>query len=336
MATAVHPEADTRARRPEPGGPGPGQNTPGRQSRSTPPAPPTKKRRGRGGVGGNSPAGLSWGLIIPSIAVVAIVSIFPIVYAINLSLHETSYMQVGDFIGLDNFLPIFTTPEGLAQIGRSLIYVVGSLLIAVPLSLGLANLLNQQVRFRRVFRILILLPWVVSQTVAALLWKWLVNPDYGALGLGDVFGNRIDFLANPVLAMVLLIVVNVWISYPLATILCLASLQTIPEELREAAEVDGAGPFRRFMQVTLPLMKPTLFVVAIQLTLLYFNMVTLVYTLTGGGPLDGTNVLSLSAYKESFEFFNLGLGAAYSVVLFAFNVLFGAAYIRLLRSEKND
>lgn len=320
MATVVHHETSSPSRVQPPA--------------SIPPEPPRRRRRGRG-VGDRSPAGLSWGLTLPSILVVAVVSIFPIVYAINLSMHKTSYMNVGDFIGLQNFVTIFGSPEGQAQILRSLVYVVGSLVLAVPLSLGLANLLNQQVRFRRVFRVLILMPWVISQTVAALLWKWLVNPDYGPLGLGDLPFGRLDFLANPVLAMVLLIVVNVWISYPLATILCLASLQTIPEELREAAEVDGAGPFRRFMQVTLPLMKPTLFVVAIQLTLLYFNMVTLAYTLTGGGPLDGTNLLSVAAYKQSFEFFNLGLGAAYSVVLFAFNILFGAAYIRLLRSEKN-
>jgi multiple sugar transport system permease protein len=322
MATVVHPRIDV-----------PATSTPivPPASAGQTPAPPPRRRTRRRSV--NSPGGLAWGLILPSILIVAVVSIFPIVYAINLSLHSTTYMQIGDFAGFDNFLPIFTTPDGLGQIGRSLIYVLGSLVIAVPLSLGLANLLNQPVRFRAVFRVLILLPWVVSQTVAALLWKWLTNPDYGPLGLGSIGGHRLDFLADPVLAMLLLIVVNVWISYPLATILCLAALQTVPEELREAAEMDGAGPFRRFMQVTLPLMKPTLFVVAIQLTLLYFNMVTLVYTLTGGGPLDGTNVLSLAAFKQSFEFFNLGLGAAYSVVLFVFNVIFGAAYIRLLRSE---
>lgn len=294
------------------------------------------RNRRHSGVGDRSPLGLSWGLILPSIVIVAIVSIFPIAYAINLSLHETTYMQVGDFVGLQHFVRIFGTPEGQAQIARSLVYVVGSLVIAVPLSLGLASLLNQPVRFRRVFRIMILMPWVISQTVAALLWKWLVNPDYGALGLGDLPWGRLDFLADPSLAMVLLVIVNVWISYPLATILCLAALQTIPHELREAAEVDGAGPFRRFTSVTLPLLKPTLFVVAIQLTLLYFNMVTLVYTLTGGGPLDGTNLLSLAAFKQSFEFFNLGLGAAYSVVLFIFNIVFGAAYIQLLRGERND
>lgn len=285
---------------------------------------------------GTTPVGLAWGLLIPALVVVALVSIFPIAYAVNLSLHETKFMNIGEFVGLKNFLTIFATPEGWAQIGRSLVYVVASIAIAVPLSLGLAHLLNQPAFGRRVFRVLILLPWVISQTVAALVWKWMVNPDYGPLGLGDVGGVRVDILAHPVGAMVLLIIVNVWISYPLATILSLAALQTIPAELREAAEVDGASPFRRFLQITLPLMKPTLFVVAIMLTLLYFNMVTLVYTLTGGGPLEGTALLSLVAFKQSFEFFNLGLGAAYSVVLFLFNVIFGAAYIRLLRSDNSE
>ena len=290
------------------------------------------RRRGRKSANG-TPLGLAWGLLLPALIFVGLVSIFPIVYAVNLSLHRTSYLTVGEWNDFAHFGAIFGTAQGWGQIARSMIYVVGSLMITIPLSLGLAHLLNQQVRGRRAFRVMILLPWVISQTVAALTWKWLVNPDYGPLGLGDVAGNRLDFLANPIAAMGLLILVNVWISYPLATILNLAALQTIPSELREAAEVDGAGAFRRFLQVTLPLMKPTLFVVAIMLTLLYFNMVTLVFTLTGGGPLEGTDSLSLRAFTESFKFFNLGLGAAYSVVLFLFNVIFGAAYIRLLRSD---
>lgn len=282
------------------------------------------------------PQTLPWALLTPTIVIVGLVSVFPIAYAVSLSLHETRYMETVELIGGENYLTIFGTEEGWLQILRSLVYVVGSLLIAIPLSLGLAHLLNQELRGRRVFRVIILLPWVISQTVAALLWKWIVNPDYGPFGLGDVFGQRIDVLASPELAMGLLILVNVWISYPIATILFLASLQTIPGELKEASQVDGASGFRRFRSITIPLIKPTLFIVTIMLTLMYFNMVTLVYTLTAGGPLQGTEVLSLVAFKESFEFFNLGVGAAYSVVLFGFNIIFGIAYLRLLRSESYD
>jgi len=135
MAIAVHPAPQLEEPSPDDG--------PGVAARRA-------RRRGRG-VGDRSPVGLSWGLILPSIIVVAIVSIFPIVYAINLSLHDTRYMEVGEFNDFAHFLQIFTTAEGLGQIARSFVYVIGSLLIAVPLSLGLANLLNQQVRGRRIF-----------------------------------------------------------------------------------------------------------------------------------------------------------------------------------------
>lgn len=294
------------------------------------PTPPARRRR-RGSV--TAPLGLPYALLGPSLVIVALVSIFPIVYAINLSVHETRFTRIGDFSGLENYKQIFGSRQGLASVLRSLVYVGVSLAITIPLGLALASLLNQPVRFRAAFRIVILLPWVISQTVAALLWKWLLNPDYGPFGLDSVAGQRVDLLADPTQAMGALIVVNVWISYPLATILSLAALQTIPKELHEAAEVDGAGKFFRFRHVTLPLMKPTIFVLTIMLTLLYFNMVTLVYTLTGGGPFSGTELLSLSAFKQSFEFFKLGLGAAYSVVLFLFNVVFGIAYVKLIRSE---
>jgi multiple sugar transport system permease protein len=294
---------------------------------------PKRSPKARRSVSG--PGGLPYALLLPSLAVVALVSVFPIVYALNLSVHTTRFTRIEEFTGFTHYREIFATSSGLAATGRSMLYVVASLVITIPLGLGIATLLNQPVRLRAMFRVVILLPWVISQTVAALLWKWLLNPDYGAFGLGSVAGRRIDLLADPITAMTALIAVNVWISYPLATILSLAALQTIPKELLEAADMDGASRIQRFRRVVLPLMKPTMFVLAIMLTLLYFNMVTLVYTLTGGGPFSGTSVLSLAAFQQSFDFFNLGLGAAYSVVLFIFNVIFGIAYIRLIRGESH-
>ncbi|TDD69055.1 sugar ABC transporter permease [Jiangella aurantiaca] len=304
----------------------------------SPEAPPVREHRPVPAVQARRrpstrPRLLPYGLLLPAVVVVAVVSVFPIVFALNLSLHETRFTQLEDFVGLDNYAAILGSSAGWASIGRSLIYVVASLALAIPMSLGIAHLLNRPARFRLVFRALILMPWVISQTVAALLWRWLLNADYGPLGLGDVAGTRIDVFADPVQAMAALILVNVWISYPLATILCLAALQTIPAELEEASDVDGAGPFTRFRRITLPMMAPTLFVVAILLTLLYFNMVTLVLTFTAGGPFGATQLVSLDAFNESFSFFNLGLGAAYSVILFVFNIVFGAAYIKLIRSE---
>ncbi len=282
----------------------------------------------------NSYLPFAWGLLVPSLLIVGLVSIFPIGNAFYLSLHQTNYMDVGEFAGLANYGQVFGNARAWKVIGQTLVYMMVSLCLVLPLGLGLAHLLNRPVAGRRVFRVMILMPWVISQTVAALTWKWLVNADFGPLGLDNIFGMRVDVLGGVGTAMALLIIVNVWLSYPFATILCLAALQSVPGELHEAASVDGAGAFRRFISVTLPLIKPTIMVVAIMLTLLYFNMVTLVLTLTGGGPHEGTTVIALDAFRQSFEFFHIGLGSAYSVVLFIFNVIFGTAYIRLLRGDQ--
>jgi ABC-type sugar transport system permease subunit len=272
-------------------------------------------------------------LIAPAVIVVAAVSFVPIGDAVYLSLRNGMYASSGSYIGLGNFSQILTSSAGLSEIGHTAVYVIVSLVVALPLSVGLALLLNRPIPGLSIFRTLILLPWVISQTVAGLLWQWLLNPQYSPLHL-EAFGRSgLDPLSNPTLAMVSLIVVNVWLSYPLATILSLAALQTVPETLLEAAAMDGAGPVKRFARVTLPLMRPTLTVAAILLTLLYFNMVSLVLVLTNGGPLGGTMVLSLAAYQQSFVFFKLGLGAAYSILLFVFNIIFGSAYIRTMRSE---
>ncbi|WP_162606361.1 carbohydrate ABC transporter permease [Jiangella asiatica] len=285
---------------------------------------PAAQRRWR-----SSSAPLSIGLTAPVLVLVALVSVVPIVYATRLSLFETQFMNIGEFIGLDNFRQALGTSAARADILRTLVYVSVSLVVAVPLGLALALMLNLPFRFRAAFRAVIFLPWVVSQTVAALLWKWLLNPDYGPLPLGSF-----DPFADSVMAMGALILANVWISYPLAAMLFLAALQTVPGELLEAAEVDGAGKLRRLVSVILPTIKSTVLIVTIMLTLFFFNMVTLVYTLTAGGPHSATQTLSLQAFRESFQFFHLGLGAAYSIVLFGFNILFGAAYVRVLRSEK--
>lgn len=268
-------------------------------------------------------------LFAPALLIVTVISIIPIGYAVWLSVHVTRSLRTVGFNGLGHYATVFGG-EGVADIVRTLVYVLGSLAVTMPLGVGLAVLLNKPVRYLRVFRVVILLPWVVSQTIAALVWKWLLNPDYGPMH--SLLGGH-DPLASPWSSMAALIVVNVWISYPLATILSLAALQTVPHEVLEAAQVDGCTPIQAFWRIVLPTIKPTLTILLIMLTLLFFNMVTLVYTLTGGGPFSGTQVLSLQAFLQSFQFFKIGLGAAYSVVLFLFNIVFGIAYVRVLRSS---
>ncbi|HWT79176.1 MAG TPA: sugar ABC transporter permease, partial [Candidatus Methylomirabilis sp.] len=148
------------------------------------------------------------------------------------------------------------------------------------------------------------------------------------LGIG-----RVMFVANPGLAMQTLIVANVWQSYPYAMILLLAALQTIPTQLYEAARIDGASPPKCFRYVTLPMISNVLLVVVIMCTLHYFNMVTLMYVLTGGGPVFRTETLSLKVFLEAFTHWDMSLASTVGIAIFAFNIVFSLLYIRLLRRE---
>lgn len=278
---------------------------------------------------------LAFGFILPAVVIVFLVSIYPVFDAFILSLYKTSYAQKVSFTGLANYLALLDDPTFWNDTVNSLIYTGGSLVLVLPLSLGLAMLLAREFPMRGLVRTVVVLPWVVSQTVVALLWAWLLNGDFGPLTwlFEAATGARPAFLSDPSAAMSSLIVVNVWASYPQATLLLLAAVQTIPHEIYEAAAVDGATGLGALRHVTLPLIRPTLLVVMIQLTLLYFNMVTLIYTLTGGGPIGSTETLAVRVMKTSFEDWNLGQGAALGLIITAINLLISLIYIKTLRYE---
>lgn len=271
--------------------------------------------------------------IAPAIVAVFLISLYPVFDAVVLSLYQTRYAEKLGFVGLQNYVALWNDPAVWLSAKNALIYAGGSLVLVIPLSLGLALLLNAKIPLRGTARTIIILPWVMSQTVVALLWAWLLNADFGPVtyALQAALGTRPAVLASPWGAMAALVVVNVWASYPQATLLLLAAVQTVPPELHEAAHIDGATAFKRFRYVTLPLIRPTLAVVLIQLTLLYFNMVTLIFTLTGGGPLAATDTLALRVLKISFEDWNLGRGAALGLVVTAINFVMSALYVKALR-----
>jgi multiple sugar transport system permease protein len=212
---------------------------------------------------------------------------------------------------------------------------VGSLLLAIPLGLGLALLLNQEFRFRTLFRTLLILPLVITLVATALLWNWLYNPQYGPINflLRQFFGITVNFLAQPGWAMFSMILANVWQSYPYAMILLLAGLQTIPIDLLEAASIDGASSWRQLISIKLPLLQKHLLVVIILLGINYFNQATLPLILTGGGPLNATYVMSIRVYNEAFSFYHMGFASAVGVVMLIFNLFFTLIYLWVLRRE---
>jgi multiple sugar transport system permease protein len=255
---------------------------------------------------------------------------------VALSLYATRYAEKLRFVGLQNYADLLRDAGVWKAAGNSFVYTLGSLLVAIPFSLAVALLLNRPSPLQGMLRTIAILPWVISQTITALIWGWLLNADFGPVtyGVEALTGVRTAILASPTWAMVALIGINVWSSYPQATLLMLAALQTIPKELYEAARIDGAGGLTIFRHITMPLVRSTLLVVVIQLTLLYFNMVTLVYVFTGGGPLAATETLALRVLKTSFEDWNLGRGAALGLIITLVNLAFSLLYIRTLRGPK--
>ena len=274
--------------------------------------------------------------MFPALLLVLLVSIYPIFVAIKWSMYETSYVKAVKFIGSGNFIQILGSKDGLKNISNSLIYVFSSLVVVIPLSTMLAVLLNKEIRLRILMRTVIILPWVISQTVTALLWKWIVNSNYGPIiyAIQQLGGPKLDFLNTPAGAKISLVIANTWNTFPIALVLVLAALQTIPRELYEAGMVDGATGWRAFTRITLPLIKPTISVTVIMLSLEYFNMVTLIYVFTGGGPFNATETLSLRAFKEGFDYWNVGLGSAFSVIIFIFNIVLSLLYVRVLKSNE--
>lgn len=270
--------------------------------------------------------------MLPALLVVGLVTILPVAYAVQISLHRTHFATLGAFYGIGNYLAVFRDPSFYQSLRVSATFVVASLVFAVPLGLGLAILLTKEVRGRAVFRTLIILPWVLSQAVTALLWLWLLNLDFGVVPmlLRMASGARVDFFTTE-WAMTTLVSVNIWRSYPFALIMFLAVLPTVPRDLYESIQIDGGSGWAAFRWVTLPWISSTLLITVMAMSIEYFNMVTLVLILTGGAPMGLTETLSLRIFTEAFTSWRLGSATAMGMVVFALNALLCAVYFRVIR-----
>lgn len=271
--------------------------------------------------------------LAPALILICGFTVWPIIQAVITSFHSTQYAAMGGFVGFKNYISICKDGTALLNILNSVIYVVLSLVIAIPLGVGIGSLLNRKIHGITLLRTLIIIPWTLSQTVTALLWKWLLNGNYGLATYWTyaLTGSKVDLFSNRVLARLLVVLANVWNSCPVVIILTIAALQTIPEQLIEAAKVDGANQRETYFKITLPLIRPTISTVIVMQSIEYFNMVTLLYVLTAGGPFNATQTLSLAAYQNAFQYWHLDVASAFSIIIFLFNIAFSLLYVKLLR-----
>ncbi len=274
-------------------------------------------------------------LISPTIILILGVQIYPVFYAMNLTVHDVSFITPGPFVGLANFRRLFSNLYFWNGLRNSFRFTFGSLAGVLIMGFTLALILNQPIRFRATFRTVVLVPWVITMVVSMTLVKWMLTYDYGLVNalLVTLGLPRVAFLSQPNLAAGSVILANVWRSSAYVMVLVLAGLQAIPSVLYEAAKIDGAKAIQRFFYVTLPLIKTPLLITCVILTMSYFSIVIPTLIITGGGPSISTETLDLLMFRTAFVEFHIDVAACMGMVIFAVNIIFSLIYIRLLRSE---
>lgn len=267
----------------------------------------------------------------PAILILFLVTLYPTFFVGWLSFQKTRYYELTGFVGLANYTEVFGSSAFWNTVFVSLAYVVGSLAGAVVLGMAAALVLNNAGATGSVLRVLILFPWTLSMSVVGSIWLWLLNPSFGPISyLMQVVGIEPGLmLGDPGLALPLIIIVTAWWSFPYVMVMATAAMQSIPQELYEAVEIDGGGALVKFRYVTLTHILPTLGSTALTLSIMYLTLMTLIIVMTGGGPLGSTTTLSFEAFRGTVQAVNIGPTAVVSIVVLLINVALGVLYTRL-------
>jgi len=276
--------------------------------------------------------------VLPVLGLMATVAFYPLASTFWLSLRdELPIFQVSRFVGLTHYVELWYDQRFWHSVANTLYFAVVSVSFEVLLGLGAALLLQQVFPGRGLVRALVLSPWFIPTVVAARMWEWMYNPQLGVvnflLARSGLASEGVNWLGQPTLALHAAILADVWKTAPFAALLILAGLQTIPPDLYQAARVDGARSVQAFWHLTLPLLAPVLGLTVLFRMLDALRVFDIVYVLTGGGPANTTETLSIYAYRLSFQTLQFGLGAAVAVVIFALVLavsLFSLAALRRL------
>lgn len=270
--------------------------------------------------------------ILPCLLFLLLILGFPATMAVLNSF--TPIWSRGFSFTLENYNKLFRDPIFWNSLGKTLFFVSGTVALHLVLGLAVALALNAEIRARRFFRVLAILPWTVPDVISGLIWTFMYNPLSGIIN--DVLmklnltGTYIEWLADPTLAMPSIIFADVWRGYPFVMIILLAGLQAIPREQYEAARVDGASPFQEFWHITIPNLKGMVVIALALDTIWQFRRFGLVYTMTQGGPGHSTEILSILVYKQYFRFFNFEYASAIAVVLAIVMLLISLPYVRMI------
>jgi ABC-type sugar transport system permease subunit len=285
------------------------------------------------------PLGVGLALLAPSLVVLLAIRVYPLFSGIWLALTNRSLLRPNStrFVGLENIIKIVAgDPDFYKALSFSLVYTLAVVALAFVVGLALAILLNQDVPLRGLFRVLILIPWVVPTAVATSNWLQLMNDQFGLINhfllATHLVRKPVLFVADPRVARITVIVFSTWKALPFMSITLLAGLQSIPRELYESARIDGAGALRSFAAITIPLLRNVTNIGVTLMSIWTFNNFEDIYLLTGGGPIDATQILPILSYNTAFFRGYMGYAAAISTVM---ALLLFVLTLPFVRQERN-
>lgn len=277
--------------------------------------------------------------LVPSGLVLGLIVVWPFLYNLWLSTTNLGLYTIRDgpqFVGLAQYLRIFQEPDLYKYLGRTLVWTGVNVFFHVTIGVTLAMVLNRPYRGRAIYRALLILPWALPQYIAALSWRGMFNYEYGqinlllnAIGLGQV-----PWLSTEVGAFSAALITNIWLGFPFMMVVALGGLQSIPKEMYEAADIDGAGSWWRLRHVTLPLLRPVMMPAIVLGTIWTFNNVNVIWLVTNmGEPADSSHILVTYVYKAAFNYYRYGYAAAFSVLIFL--ILLGLTWINYRQASKS-
>jgi arabinogalactan oligomer/maltooligosaccharide transport system permease protein len=280
-------------------------------------------------------------LVLPALIIMVAVILYPFLYNIVLSFSNMSLSHIHDWsiIGFSQYVKVFVEPEFYTFFLKTLIWTVVNVFFHVSLGVALALLLNRDLPGKTIFRVLLILPWAIPQYITALTWRGMFNYEYGAINLilTKVFGlGAVEWLKSPNEAFMAAMITNIWLGFPFMMIIALGALQSIPQELYEAADIDGAKWYHKLRTITIPLIKPVM-IPAITLGVIWtFNNLNVVWLVSNAGePSDKTHILVSFVYKAAFNLYRYGYAAAFSMVIFLILLAFGLTFLKKTKATES-
>jgi len=275
--------------------------------------------------------------LVPVVVVLGATVLFPILKAMHMSLYNHVLIKPQEYryVGLANYVRLLHDEVFWQSLGNSFYWVFGSVSFQFLGGFAAALLLHQSFRGRALVRTITLLPWIIPGVVVALIWEFIYQPNYGLLNdilsRAGLMTERVSWLSSPVLAMPAVIATNIWRGMPFFAIMLLAGLQAIPTDLYEAARVDGASVVRRFVHITLPMLRPIIVVATATRIVWTFNYADLIFVMTGGGPANATQITSTYTLLQAYSNLDFGYAATLSVALLLIMLAFTVFYLRITR-----